>query len=158
MIESMLADIKFPITVANWSFCNWMVGGIRIRLRSGIWFYSGQWTGFFFFWLIIFYYILHFTHLTLKSLWMLLIRRFISISNNVPLSMDLGGKLPVCIQMHRFSNSWLINTVLLISCSTTVVKYESRISLGNVFSSVVNRSSSSFDESSDGCNKLFTEN
>lgn len=38
IIESILPVISVPITAASWSFCNWMVGGIRIKFRSGIWF------------------------------------------------------------------------------------------------------------------------
>lgn len=43
MIESILADINVPITEASCSFCSWMVGGIRMRFRSGIWFCYRAW-------------------------------------------------------------------------------------------------------------------
>lgn len=62
---------------------------------------------------------------TFNSFWMLDNRRFISPSNDDELSSGFVWRPVFCTQIHLLESSWLMSTVLLTSCSTTVVKYES---------------------------------
>lgn len=72
------------------------------------------------------------TTLTFNSSWIWFSLRWISASDVDKDWSPSDFKWAVfCIQMQRFESSWLIKTVLLTSCSTTVVKYESRSSFEN---------------------------
>lgn len=139
IIDSMLAEINDSNIAAIWSLCNWTVGGMRIKFFSGNWFWRGKE----FLFMQYNFYKCYVWSITLSSIFILLRRRFISISNDVPFSSVFDGNWPVWIQMQRFDSSWLISTVLLISCSTTVVKYKSRNSLENMSTKIVSRCSSS---------------
>lgn len=70
------------------------------------------------------------------------------MSSDVAFSNGFGNKVPVCIHTQRFDSSWFIKTVLLISCSTIVVKYESRNSCENKSTNVASNFSVSLFVSS----------